>query len=98
MRTFFIIYATIVIGFLSFQQVDSLLSQLMLWGYVALWVAGLIMVAPKLRLSSWGGLAALVPLIAILLVQTGFRTAFIVEHGGTDCGTCDGSPMAFLLG
>jgi hypothetical protein len=57
-----------------------------------------IVVALKLRLSSWVGLAALVPLIAILLVQTGFRTAFIVEHGGTDCGTCDGSPMAFLLG
>ena len=33
-----------------------------------------------------------------LLLQTGRRVVFMVRHRGMDCASCDGSPMAFLMG
>jgi hypothetical protein len=35
--------------------------------------------------------------MGVLLYRTSRCVAFIVEHGGMDCATYDGSPLAFLL-
>ena len=97
MRVFFAIYAVAVIGFSYLQQADSMLGRLVLWGYMALWAAALIIVMMRMRWWPWVGLAAIVPLIGMLLVNSILRVAFIVEHGGMDCATCNGSPAAFVL-
>jgi hypothetical protein len=97
MRIFFAIYAVAVIGLSYLQLVDSLLGRLALWGYMALWAAALIMVTMRTRWWPWVGLAAIVPLVGMLLVNSILRVAFILEHRGMDCATCNGSPAAFVL-
>jgi ATP/ADP translocase len=99
MRIFYAIYAVGAIGFLYLylQQVGSLPGRLALWGHITLCVAALIAVAMRMRRWPWVGLAAVVPLVGILLVDSVLYIAFIIEHRGLDCGTCDGSPMALIL-
>jgi len=33
----------------------------------------------------------------VLVAQNVRRLTFIIDHGGMDCATCDGSPVAFLI-
>lgn len=53
-----------------------------------------------MKVKIFGAAVALVllsPLASLLLVQLVRRLGFIIRHGGMDCATCDGSPMAFLV-
>ena len=99
MRIAYAVYAAIVIGFLWLSHGDNAsLGNVALWTTLVLWIAGLISVSLKVRWSHWVALAAFAPVIGVLLVQFGRRIAFIAEHAGMDCDTCNASPVAFLLG
>jgi hypothetical protein len=50
------------------------------------------------RWMAWGTLVAFAAVSLVLVAQSTRRIAFIIEHGGMDCATCDGSPVAFLIG
>lgn len=98
LRVFYAIYAVVVIGLFWVSSGDTFAIELVLKAMVALWCVGLIAVLLTWRWFRGVALAALAPLISALSIQSGRRIAFIFEHGGMDCGTCYGSPLAFLLG
>jgi hypothetical protein len=98
MRIFYIIYAVLIIGVLSLSHGDSLAMNAMLWAMIALWCAALVAVSLKLQWAHAVALAAFAPLISVLLFQTGRRVVFIVQNGGMDRASGEGSPVAFLLG
>jgi hypothetical protein len=98
MRIFYVIYAAAVVFFLWNSQGDTVAKDFGLKATLVLWCIGLLTVPFKVRGSQWVALAAFAPLIGLLLFQSGSRVAFILEHGGMDCATCNASPMAFLLG
>jgi hypothetical protein len=50
------------------------------------------------RWMAWGILVVFAAVSLVLVAQCIRRIAFIIEHGGMDCATCDGSPVAFLIG
>jgi hypothetical protein len=50
------------------------------------------------RAIAIGTLVVFAALSFVLVAQSIRRIAFIIEHGGMDCATCDGSPVAFLIG
>lgn len=50
------------------------------------------------RAAIWSGLVMLLPFVALFTFQQLRRLFFIAKHGGMDCATCNGSPMAFLIG
>jgi hypothetical protein len=98
MRIAYAAYAAIIIGFLWLSHGDSLVGNVALWVTLALWCMGLVAVFFNVWWSRWVALAAFAPVMGVLLFQFGSRVAFIAEHGGLDCDTCNASPMAFLLG
>lgn len=54
--------------------------------------------AMKVKIFCAGAaLVLLSPLALLLLVRLVRRLGFIIRHGGMDCATCDGAPMAFLV-
>ena len=65
---------------------------------LALWFVSLVVLFFRRRWAYWGCLAAFVPIAAVLISQSIRRIAFVLEHGGMDCPTCDASPLAFFLG
>ena len=67
-------------------------------GVLALWFISLVVLFFRRRWAYWGCLAAFVPIAAVLISQSIRRIAFVLEHGGMDCPTCDASPLAFFLG
>ena len=97
MRVFYAIYAIAVIGLLCIQRAESLPWRLALWADIALSIAGLIMVTLKMRWSSWVGLAAIVPFLAMSLLHNVLYIEFVVEHRGLDCATCNGSPVVLIM-
>lgn len=50
------------------------------------------------RTLSAAGLMALLPLAILLIGQFARRLLFVIRHGGMDCATCQGSPLAFVIG
>lgn len=50
------------------------------------------------RWAARGTLVIFAGVSLVIIAQTLRRMAFIVQHGGMDCATCDGSPVAFLIG
>jgi hypothetical protein len=97
MRIFYTIYAAIVVGLMGLNVGDSVMINLVQCGWMALWAAGAILMNLRARRFRWVALVPLVPLIGLLLVQSGRSVAFILEHRGLDCATCNASPIAFVL-
>jgi hypothetical protein len=95
---FYAIYAGAIIWLLWRHHATAAAEDFTFKAMLALWCAALVTVLLKVRWSQWVALAAFAPVIGWLLFLSVRRMAFIVEHGGMDCDTCDGSPMAFLLG
>jgi hypothetical protein len=50
------------------------------------------------RWISMGMLVIPAAVSLVLVAQSIRRITFVIEHGGIDCATCDGSPVAFLIG
>lgn len=97
MRIFFLIYAALVIALLTYFHSDTAAINLAIWAILVLWVAAFVFAVLRPQGWRWVALGAFAPFIAELVHRSSRYIAFIVEHGGMDCGTCDGSPMAFLL-
>jgi hypothetical protein len=97
MRIFFMIFAAIVVALLTRIHGHTLTIDIVVWAILGLWVAALVFAILRPQGWRWVALAALAPLISELLHRTSRYIAFIVEHGGMDCGACNGSPLAFLL-
>jgi hypothetical protein len=94
---FYALYAGVVIWLLWRHQASSPAERFAVNGMLALWCVALIAVLLKLPGARWMALAAVLPVIGMLLFISSLRIAFIWNHGGMDCGTCDGSPLAFLV-
>jgi hypothetical protein len=97
MKALYLAYAAVVIGLLSLSHSDKLIINIALWVLLAFWLGALISVLLRLWWSRWLALAALLPVLAGLLFQSGERIALMID-GGKDYSISDGSTVAFLIG
>ena len=97
LRSFYAIYATLMISILLSSQREDGTVKLLLSSCAILWVSGLPFVL--FGQSRFHQLAYAAPFVqaALLILPSFWRIAFILKYGGMDCGACNGSPMAFLL-
>jgi len=97
-RITYALYAAALCALLATIRSPSLIVTVTAGAVLAVWAVSLIALFFRQHWAYWGCLAAFVPIAGVLVFQSIRRVAFILEHGGMDCATCDASPLALLLG
>jgi hypothetical protein len=98
MKVMYLAYGAAGIGMLALSHNDNVIISMALWGLLALWLGALMSVLLRLWWSDRLALAALLPVLAVLLIQSGKRIAFIINRGMDYSTSDDASTVMFLIG
>ena len=99
MKLLYGIYGLSMIGLLAISRGETPIANVILWALIALWTTALASLFFGARWFRGLALAALIPVLAVLVFQFGRRIAFIIINGGMEEASSGfGSPVAFLIG